>query len=234
VADFDAGGPSVDDDPADLVFQDWDQAGGNRIVLLGHVQRGRELAFEQPGGFDQIFDSLVADHQAGGTEDLLVQHRVAGEDVEIRPEHCGGRGVFGGSALAPADQLDVGSRLQRVVAVFPSGGDPVAEHGLPGLLHDSLGDGLGEPGSGVAGGNEDEAGGGAELSGAAGDGGDVLLGQRFDVPAQCAGENVDRVDGGHFGVDRDRFGPGCCGAHQGRAAGAGSGEADCLDGGVGH
>ena len=47
----------------------------------------------------------------------------------------------------------------------------------------SLCDGGSEPVAGLAGGDEDQTGGGAQLSGAAGHGGDVLLGQSLCVAA---------------------------------------------------
>ena len=79
--------------------------------------------------------------------------------------------------------------------------------------------------AGLAGGGEQQAGGGAELAGAAGDGGDVLLGERvnlFGGAVEGAGEDEDRVERGHLGVDRDGLGPGGGGAHQGDAGGTAS------------
>ena len=49
VADFDAGGPAVDDDPADLLLQRRDQACRRRVVRFGELQGRGELAFEPVG-----------------------------------------------------------------------------------------------------------------------------------------------------------------------------------------
>ena len=56
----------------------------------------------------------------------------------------------------------------------------------------------------------------------------------FGGAVEGAGEDEDRVERGHFRVDGDGLGPGGGGAHQGDAGGLGAGEADGLDGRVGH
>ena len=107
---------------------------------------------------------------------------------------------------------------------------PGGEHALPGRLGDGLAGGGEERVPGLARGQEDQPGVGAELAGAEGERADVRRGQRVDVAArQRAGEDHDRVDRRHLGVDRDRLGARGRGGDQGEPAAAGAGEADGLD-----
>ena len=149
-----------------------------------------------------------------------------------------GAGAFSvGPGVPCPTTVDVVGGAERLGAGVPGAGDAFGQHGLAGAGGYGASDGGSQFVACLAGRGEQQAGGGAELAGAAGDGGDVLLGEcvnLFGGAVQGAGEDEDRVERGHFRVDRDGLGACRRGAHQGDPGGLGAGEAHGLDGRVRH
>ena len=162
-----------------FALQSGDEPCGSGVVVLGDVQGRGELSFQLAGCLDQVLDALVADHEGCRAENFLVQDGVVDEYIQLGGEHGRCRCVFSRSLLAAAENLHIGCCFEGIMAVLPGRGDASAKHGLAGQFADGAGDCCGEALTTFAGGDEDQAGGGAELSRAAGDGSDVLLGQRL-------------------------------------------------------
>jgi hypothetical protein len=80
---------------------------------------------------------------------------------------------------------------------------------------------------------QDQAGIGAELAGALGQGGDELRRDGRAARLQGVGQEQDRVDAAHLGIERDRLGTALGDGQQGQAGAARAGEASGLDAVVG-
>ncbi|EZP69853.1 hypothetical protein BV97_05537 [Novosphingobium resinovorum] len=233
VAHFDARRPAVDEDASNLALQHRQQQRGLRLVLGVEDQGGGELAFEGGDDLERLGHVGDGDDQRGGAEDFRAQRRI-GEEIGRRGAEQGalrlmraGRldaaceGGYSAVARQRAHALDIGrvdARRQHVLR-------RAAAHRRRGRGEEGIEI---RPVDG-----DDEAGIGAELPGAHRQRADEGRAQRFGTRGEGGGEQHDRVDRTHLGIDRDRLGPGRGGAHQRHAAGARSGEADRLDAVVG-
>ena len=94
-----------------------------------------------------------------------------------------GAGAFSVGPAVPCadDGRRSSAEPERFGAGVPGAGDARGQHRLSGAGGNGAADGGSEFVARLTGGGEQQAGGGAELAGAAGDGGDVLLGQCVDV-----------------------------------------------------
>ena len=70
VADFDAGGKAVHDEPSRLALQNRNQIGKRGQVALRSVQGRGQLAFERARQLQQFFAAVVTNHQRARTKDL--------------------------------------------------------------------------------------------------------------------------------------------------------------------
>ena len=181
-------------------------AGGcrRRVVLFGELQRSGELTFEPLGRLDEFLGGGVADHEAGRTEDLGVKHIIGHEVCDVGAKDGGRRRVHGGTFGACPTTLTFPAPRSAAAPEFGEAAMPSVSMVWP-ARGNGAADGGGQFVACLTGGGEQQAGGGAELTGAAGDGGDVLLGQCVDLfggAVQRAREDEDRVERGHFRVDR--------------------------------
>ena len=71
VADFDAGGETVDDDAAGAALEQRKKRAGERGVLLGEMEGCGQLAIEILGDGDELFGAGAFDEQGRGAEDFL-------------------------------------------------------------------------------------------------------------------------------------------------------------------
>lgn len=104
--------------------------------------------------------------------------------------------------------------------------DALVEHGARGCGLDGGGEGAAESGGFRAIGDEDDAGFGAELADALGDGGGDLVGDFRGFFFEGGGEDDDGVEAAHFGEDGDGIRAGGGGIEELAASGEGAGEAD--------
>src|SRR4051812_23912049 len=113
VGDFDAGGPAVHQEAADLGLEDVDEVGVVGEVGVGGVEGGGEVALEVPGGGEEFFAGAGGDGDGAGAEDFLGDLGVVGEVVGGGEEEEGGllavlRGGVGGGGELLGDAGDLG------------------------------------------------------------------------------------------------------------------------------
>ena len=234
VADLDTGRPAVEEHPAGLELEDRQERGRVLDVAVGGVDGRGELALEGLEAGQQGGHVVVPHHDAGGAEHLVGHGAVVDREQLGRclVDHRRG-GVLAGSG-ALADDADAVGAAQAGGAAGVGVGDAGGEHLLAGGAADRLAGRAQERVAPLAGRQEEQAGVGAELTGAERQAADVRLGERGDVALERAGQHDDGVDRRHLGVDRDRDLALGGGADEGEAPATRAGEADRGDARVDH
>lgn len=212
LADLDARGHAVEDEPADAHLEDGLELAGRRGVVSAGEDRGGEAALDQRGGVVHLLLVGADDGDGGGAEDLFVQLAVVAEAFKVGPEDRGrgedrarpaGRVCALGRAAAEIDALGPGEDGQAFVEL---GADAVAEHGARvGAIH-ALGERAEEGFALVAALHEQQAGAGAHLAVAVDDAGVDPAREGCGVLAEGLGQEEDGIDRAHLGEDGDRIG----------------------------
>eukprot|EP01137_Pigoraptor_chileana_P001419 Opistho-2@39022 len=230
---FDAGGPAVGEDATDLARQGRQQLGGIGFIAFADVQRRGQLAFQTGDGRDDLFDAGAADEDRRRTEDFFSDDRVRLEGRAVGREEGGLATVDAFGIGAAGDGGDAIGADEGGNALFIGVVDARRQHDLRRSARQG---GRGSSDEAVevrAIQRDDQTGVGAELARPHGQRTDESGAERFGLGSQCAGQQHDRVDRRHFGIDRDRFGAFGRDLHQRRATTARTGEADGLDAMVG-
>ena len=231
VTNLDAGWPAVEQNATGLEFEDRQQCAGGVIVGFVGVHGRGQLALDVLGDGTHLGGVGTAHDQAGGSEHLglkLLRREEAGGVGGKQSGAARGLAVVG---LAAADEVGFSAECGDAVGVAV--GNVRREHRGGRRLGDGVARGGDERVKAGAVDGDHEAGVGAELAGAHGEGADEGLAQRGAAGSERVVEQEHRIDGAHLGVDGDRLGACGCGGDECCSAGTGSGEADRFDARIG-